>query len=83
LVTDDILHPTRLLIASPDQAETYMIVAQAAEGEQLAAPVFCSDGSLLYRVDHNSQYQLKRQEPGLPAQTLLTLDQQFEPLACP
>lgn len=79
---DDTLDPSQIIVASPDVPGDHSIVVQAAEGEQLSAPVFCGDGSLLYRTEQAGHYHLKRQTPGLRAKTLLTLDFPFKPLAC-
>jgi hypothetical protein len=75
--------PVRLLIASPDQPDEVTVVAEAAAGEQLATPIFCPDGAVLYVVEQPASYQLRRQEPGQPARTLLEQDQPFRPIACP
>lgn len=80
---DDRLQPARLLVAQPGRPDSVSVVAQAARGERLAMPVFCADGSLLYRAQQNGTYRLVRQPPGLRAQTLLTLNRPFQPLACP
>jgi hypothetical protein len=81
--SSDILRPTRLFLFHPDQPEEASLVVEAARGELLAGPVFCQDGSLLYRVEVNGQYRLQRQQPGeSQAQTILTLDQPFRALAC-
>lgn len=77
------LRPTRLLLFSPDQPENFTVLTEAGEGEQLALPVFCADGSLLYRVERDDHYQLMRQQPGQRADLLFTRDQPFQPLACP
>jgi hypothetical protein len=73
---------TRLLVTSPEQSDAFQLVAQAAGDERFAIPVFCADGALLYRVEENGRYHLRRQMPGFPAETLLTLDYAFQPLAC-
>jgi hydroxymethylpyrimidine pyrophosphatase-like HAD family hydrolase len=58
-------------------------MTQAAAGEQLAMPIFCANGALLYRAEQGGQYYLRQQLPRLRAKTLLTLDYPFQPLACP
>jgi len=84
-VTDgDELRPTRLLVARPAQPEQYTVAARAAPGELLGTPVFCAGGTLLYPVEAANRYHLRRQMPGQPsAETLLSLEQPFQPLACP
>ena len=83
LVKGDRLRPTDLLLVSPREGSEVVTVATAGPGEQLAIPVFCSDGSLLYRVDTEDRYRLVRYTPGDQAQTLLTSDLPFLPVACP
>lgn len=83
LVKGDRLRPTDLLLASPQEGSQVITLATAGPGEQLATPVFCSDGSLLYRVDTEDRYRLVRHAPGGQAQTLLTSDLPFLPVACP
>jgi hypothetical protein len=80
---DETLLPTRLLVTSPDQPATYVTVAEVAADDRLAAPTFCPDGGLLYRVDHDGHYQLRRQQPDREVEQLLTLDRPFQPVACP
>jgi hypothetical protein len=75
--------PARLVIASPNPPDDPIIVAEAGAGEQLATPIFCPDGSLLYIVEQPESYQLRRQKPGQPADMLLEQDQPFRPIACP
>jgi hypothetical protein len=82
LYGDDAMRLQRLAIAVPDQPETLTTVVEAGTGEQLASPVFCSDGSLLYQVEKNSQFQLNRWNPDQASQTLLTLNQPFELMVC-
>jgi hypothetical protein len=82
LLEDDMLRPTRLLTAEPGRPEEYVTVAEASDGEQLATPVFCADGRLLFRSYQDGRFQLKRQAPGLSPQTLFSLDTPFQPLAC-
>jgi hypothetical protein len=77
------LERSRLLIASPEQPNDFTLIAQAAAGEELASPVFCSDGSLLYRVERQGRYRLQQQRPGLPAKLLLEFDRPLWPIACP
>ncbi len=72
----------RLLITSPEQPDAFQLVAQAGGDERFAMPVFCTNGALLYRVEQKGQYHLRGQIPGLPAETLLTLDSPFRLLAC-
>jgi len=80
----DVLRPNELLVVSPGQTDSFKVVAQVEAGvAQLAAPVFCSDGSLLYRVDQNNHYQLVHQTPGEAAEVLLTGGQLVKPIACP
>ena len=76
------LIPTRLLVASPDQPETFFIAAQATEGERLSTPVFCADGTLLYQAQQDGRYHLHQLASGLPTKTLLTLEFPFQLLAC-
>ena len=83
VIDGESINPIRLLVASPDQPDTFLIIAEANEGEHFASPVFCSDGALLYRVERDGQYLLQHQMTGSPAQTLLTQDHPFQPLACP
>jgi hypothetical protein len=83
LVKGDRLRPTDLLLASPHEGSEVVTVATAGPGEQLAIPVFCSDGGLLYRVDTEDRHRLVRYTPGGQAQTLLTSDLPFLPVACP
>jgi hypothetical protein len=75
--------PTRLLLTRPDKPGRPQVVAQAAADERFASPVFCLDGALLYQVERQGRYRLQRHMAGEPAQTLLTLDEPFFPLACP
>jgi hypothetical protein len=82
LYGDDAMRLQRLAIAVPNQPETLNTVVEAGTGEQLASPVFCSDGSLLYQVEKNSQFQLNRWNPDQASQTLLTLNQPFELMVC-
>jgi hypothetical protein len=77
------LERSRLLIASPEQPNQFTLVAQAAAGEELASPVFCSDGSLLYRVERQGRYRLQQQGPGQPARVLFEFEQPLAPVACP
>lgn len=77
------IDPVRLLVASPNQPDNFTVIAEARAGERFASPVFCSDGALLYRVERDGQFQLQHQVPDSPAQTLLTQDHPFQPLACP
>jgi hypothetical protein len=83
LVEKDRLRPTHLLVVSPERDEDYVTVAEAVPGEQLATPVFCADGDMLYRVDTGNEYRLDRYQPGQETQTLLTSDLPFLPVACP
>jgi hypothetical protein len=84
MAANEILHPTRVLIASPDRPGKYRVVAEADAGEQLATPVFCAGGGLLYRVDgENNDYRLSYLPAGQPARPLLTSDRPFQPVACP
>ncbi len=83
LAEDGSLRPTRLLVARPDRPGSFRLVAEANAGEQLASPVFCADGSLLYRAAQDGRYHLKRQQPGLPADLLFSSDRPFRPVACP
>jgi len=84
LVWGNVLRPNRLLVASPNRAESFDVVAEVEAGvAQLASPVFCSDGSLLYRIDQNNHHQLAHQTPGGAAEILLASDQLFKPIACP
>lgn len=81
--SSDILRPTRLLVFYPNESLEARLVVEATREELLAGPVFCQDGSLLYRVEVNGQYRLQRQQPEEHAtQTILTLDQPFRMLAC-
>ncbi|MDH3675165.1 MAG: hypothetical protein OES12_06695, partial [Anaerolineae bacterium] len=80
---DETLHPIRLLVTSPDRPETYLTVTEVTVDDRLAAPAFCADGRLIYRIDHEGRYKLMRQKPGQDAELLLTLDQPFQPVACP
>jgi hypothetical protein len=57
-------------------------VAQAGPGEQFAGPVFCRSGALLYVAEQAGRYELRRQQPGHPAETLFSLERPFRPLAC-
>jgi hypothetical protein len=75
--------PTRLLLTRPDKPGRPQVVAQAAADERFASPVFCLDGALLYQAERQGRYRLQRHMAGEPAQTLLTLDEPFFPLACP
>lgn len=75
--------PARLVIASPGRPDEVTVVAEAGAGEQLATPVFCPDGALLYIVEQPEGYQLRRQTPGQPARMLLEQDRPFRPIACP
>jgi hypothetical protein len=71
---------SRLLLVRPDRpGQAFELASDIA----LAEPVFCSDGSLLYRAGQEARYQLLKQHPGRPAETLLTLDHPFKLLACP
>ena len=84
MAANDILHPARLLVASPDRPGKYRVIAEAEAGEQLATPVFCAGGGLLYRVDReNNEYRLIYLSPDQPAKLLLTSDRPFQPVACP
>jgi hypothetical protein len=80
---DGMLQPARILLAGPDQPGTYEVVVEAGPGEQVAMPVFCRDGSLLYRTEQNDQYRLMHQLPATNPAVLLTRDRPFQPLACP
>ncbi len=82
LAADGLLRPTRLLVAEPDRPGHYEVAVEAAGGEELATPVFCADGGLLYRVDEAGQYRLMRLVPGQPAELLFSSNQPFRPLAC-
>jgi len=80
----DVQPASQLHLIWPDRPEASTVVAHAAPNEALATPVFCANGDLLYRLERqNGEYQLQRQPPGLRAQTLLTLDRKFYPVACP
>jgi hypothetical protein len=83
LDANDVFRPVRLLAARTSRPGTYTLVAEAAEGERLAQPVFCRDGSLLYRASRNGVHYLQQRQPGQPARTLLRLTGAFWPLACP
>jgi hypothetical protein len=75
--------PTRLLVASPYQTNEFQVVAEAVGAERFVSPVFCADGALLYLVEADDVYQIRRQMPDRQAQTLATFAQPFYPLACP
>jgi hypothetical protein len=79
---NDTFRSIRLLVAQPDHPGEYTLVTEVNPGERLATPRFCRDGSLLYRVEQAGRYHLRRQRPGAPAQTLLTLGYPVRPLAC-
>jgi hypothetical protein len=83
LRNDYTIRSRRLLLLKPGQPETLIEVAQAGRRQRLAAPIFCRSGELLYRLTDQDQHHLIRQAPGQPAQTLLTLNRPFQPLACP
>jgi len=75
--------PTQLFLFSPDPQTPPLMLAQAADGEELASPVFCADGSLLYLARAPGSYRLLRQAPDQASETLFEADQPFHPLACP
>jgi hypothetical protein len=80
---DGMLQPARILLAGPDEPGTKEVVVEASPGEQVAMPVFCRDGSLLYRTEQDGQYRLMHQSPATDPAVLLTRDRPFQPLACP
>jgi hypothetical protein len=82
IASDYTIRPSQLLRVDPTRPEEYVKVAQAGPGEQFASPIFCRSGALLYVVEQAGRYELRRQQPGHPAKTLLHLDQPFRPLAC-
>jgi hypothetical protein len=77
------LRPSRLFLISPDRSADPILVAQARDDEQLGAPVFCSDGSLLYRIERENHYYLLHHAPGTPGQIVLEHSRLFRPVACP
>jgi len=83
LRNDYTIRSRQLLLLKPGQPETLIEVAQAGRRQRLGAPTFCRNGELLYRLTNQDQHTLMRQAPGQPAQTLLTLNRPFQPLACP
>ena len=84
LAWEDVLRPNRLLVASLSRSNSFEVLAEVEAGvSQLAAPVFCADGSLLYRIDEDNRYQLVRHLPGQAAEILFSSDQLFKPVACP
>lgn len=84
LYGDDAMRLNRLAIATPGQPETLTTIVEAAAGQQLAAPVFCRNGSLLYQIEENGRFELRRWRPDTPQQTTpLTLAESFKPVACP
>jgi hypothetical protein len=82
IIAAEAVSPTRLLWVDPNDPEAGVEVAQAGEGEQFASPIFCHNGDLLYVAEQAGRYELRRQHPGQPAQTLLSLEQPFYPIAC-
>ncbi len=77
--------PLRLLVLSPDSPGEVTVVAEATAGEQLTTPVFCADGSLLYRSRQAGRYRLYHhhpQQPNQPPTLLLEEDRSFWPLGC-
>ncbi len=83
IAANEILHPTGLLIASPDQPGSSRLIVEAEASERLATPVFCADGGLLYRVDREDEYSLMYLHPDQGARLLLTSNRPFQPVACP
>jgi hypothetical protein len=75
--------PTRLFVLSSDPQTPPFTLAQAAEGEELASPVFCADGALLYLVRSPGSHRILRQAPDQSAEILFSSDQPFHPIACP
>jgi len=82
IIAAEAVHPSRLLWVDPNRPEAYVEVAQAGEGEQFASPIFCHNGDLLYVAEQAGRYELRRQQPGQPAQTLLSLERPFYPVVC-
>ena len=50
---------------------------QAGDDEELAAPIFCTDGSLLSRIIGAEQQRLQRLVPGYPPETLIAFEVSF------
>jgi hypothetical protein len=82
LQTSDTIRPSQLLWVDPTRPQAYVEVARAGPGQQLASPIFCRNGDLLYVVEGDGRYELRRQPPGQPALTLLTLDRAIYPVIC-
>jgi hypothetical protein len=79
---DNRLRPKRLLLVSPQRPDEYTVAVEVWDGEELGAPVFCADGTMLYRVKKGEQYHLLRQSPGHSPETLFTQNRLFRPVAC-
>jgi hypothetical protein len=84
-VVPDQLHPFPkwLILADPNYPNGKLPLAEALEGETLAYPIFCADGSIAYRVAREGEYRLIRYNYGSTRETLLTTNWPFQPLACP
>jgi hypothetical protein len=82
IAADYTIRPSQLLWLDPARPQTFVPVAQAGEGEQFSAPVFCRNGDLLYVAEQGGRYELRRQSPGQPAETILSVERPIHPLAC-
>lgn len=78
----DTIRPTHLLWVDPNRPADYIEVAQAGDGEQFANPILCRSGQLLYVAKQDARYELRLQQLGQPATTLLNLEHSIYPLVC-
>ncbi|MEM7348212.1 MAG: hypothetical protein AAF485_28615, partial [Chloroflexota bacterium] len=76
------LHLNRLLTIQPESLDTSSIVTEVAGDEMLGTPIFCPDGSLLYRVARDGHYVLETISPGASPQILFERIRPFRPVVC-
>jgi len=79
---DNTLRPNRLLLVSPRQPEEYTVAAEVPDNQELGAPVFCTDGTILYRIKKDGQYHLLRHHPSNAPEVLYSQNRLFRPIAC-
>ena len=84
-VIPDQVHPFPkwLILADPNYPNGKLPLAEALEGEALAYPIFCADGSIAYRVAREGEYRFIHYNYGSTRETWLTTNWPFLPLACP